>query len=87
MEQNEQPRVTGDRQLSEKEAELVNECKALAASVGAYVAKLKRHAPSARPSATGDLPPLDQHWISIGDMHLQEGFMALTRGIAQPTTF
>ena len=87
MEQNEQPRIMGYRQLSEKEAELVNEGKALAVAVGAYVAKLQKHAPSTHPSATGELPPLNQRWISIGATHLQEGFMALTRGIAQPTTF
>lgn len=33
------------------------------------------------------LPPLDQRWISIGATDLQRGFMAVIRGIAQPTTF
>jgi hypothetical protein len=30
---------------------------------------------------------LDQRWISIGATDLQRGFMAVIRGIAQPTTF
>ena len=30
---------------------------------------------------------LDQRWISIGSTDLQRGFMAVMRGIAQPTTF
>ena len=30
---------------------------------------------------------LDQRWVSIGATDLQTGFMALTRAIAQPTTF
>ena len=32
-------------------------------------------------------PPLDQRWISIGSTDLQRGFMAVIRGIAQPTIF
>jgi hypothetical protein len=35
-----------------------------------------------KPGAT-----LDQRWISIGATDLQRGFMAVIRGIAQPTTF
>lgn len=30
---------------------------------------------------------LDQRWVSIGATDLQKGLMALTRGVAQPTTF
>jgi hypothetical protein len=30
---------------------------------------------------------LDQRWVSIGATNLQQGFMALTRSVAQPTTF
>lgn len=29
----------------------------------------------------------DQRWISIGCTHLQEGWMAVIRGISKPTTF
>lgn len=29
----------------------------------------------------------DQRWVSIGATHLQEGFMAVMRAIAKPTTF
>ena len=32
-------------------------------------------------------PSLDQRWVSIGATDLQTGLMALTRGVAQPTTF
>lgn len=34
-----------------------------------------------------DVLQLDQRWISIGATDLQRGFMAVIRGIAQPTTF
>ncbi len=86
-----QPKVTGYRQLSEAEVELMNEGKALAEACGAFIEKLRQH-----PNKTGahqsdtllvGAPSLDQRWISIGATQLQQGFMAVIRGIAQPTTF
>jgi hypothetical protein len=35
---------------------------------------------------SGD-PFIDQRWVSIGATDLQRGFMAVIRGIAQPSTF
>lgn len=70
-----QPKITGYRQLSEAEVALMNEGKALAEACGAYVAKLKGN------------KSLDQRWVAIGATDLQRGFMAVIRGIAQPTTF
>lgn len=71
----EQPEIIGYRQLTEAEAALANEGKALAERVGAYVERLR--------TTNG----LDQRWIAIGRTDIQQGFMALTRGIFQPTTF
>ncbi len=85
-----QPKVTGYRQLNEAEAALMNEGRALAEACGAYVAKLRTHPDVARNQAQNAgvaLQPLDQRWISIGATDLQRGFMAVIRGIAQPTTF
>ena len=87
-----QPKVTGYRQLSEAEVTLMNEGKALAEACGAYIAKLRTH-PGAdpkghnAPTEPGQLPTLDQRWVSIGATDIQRGFMAVIRGIAQPTTF
>jgi hypothetical protein len=72
-----QPKITGYRQLSEAEVVLMNEGKALAEQVGAYIQRLKDNGG----------PSLDQRWVSIGATQLQQGFMAVIRGIAQPTTF
>ncbi len=78
-----QPKVTGYRQLSEAEVALMNEGKALAEQCGAFIAKLRSGA-----SEYQDPPlVLDQRWISIGATQLQQGWMAVIRGIAQPTTF
>lgn len=82
METFTQPKITGYRQLTEAEVALMNEGKALAEQVGAYIEKLRRV--GLEHGAPGSL---DQRWISIGATQLQQGFMAVIRGIAQPTTF
>lgn len=86
-----QPKITGYRQLSAQEAELMNEGKALAEQCGAFIEKLRAHPQSKTQQAPVadalELQPLDQHWISVGATQLQQGFMAVIRGIAQPTTF
>ncbi|MGF7240650.1 MULTISPECIES: hypothetical protein [Pseudomonadaceae] len=75
METFTQPKITGYRQLNEQEAALMNEIKAKGVELGALVEQLR---------ATEGL---DQRWVSIGATDLQTGLMALTRGVAQPTTF
>jgi hypothetical protein len=89
-----QPKITGYRQLTEAEVALMNEGKALAEKCGEYVAKLRRQPATGANGITfvnetpdGPAPSLDQRWISIGATDLQRGFMAVIRGIAQPTTF
>lgn len=67
--------IKGYRDLSQAEIDLMNEIKAKGAELGELVQKLR---------ATEGL---DQRWISIGATDLQTGLMALTRGVAQPTTF
>lgn len=71
-----QPKITGYRQLTEEEAILMNEGKELSEAVGRYIELLRIHPDK-----------LDQRWISIGATQIQQGFMAVMRGIAQPTTF
>lgn len=75
METFTQPKITGYRQLNEAEAALMNEIKAHGVALGDLVAKLRT------------TPELDGRWISIGATDLQTGLMALTRAVAQPTTF
>lgn len=99
METMQQPKIAGYRQLSESEAELINEGKALAAAVGEWIAKLRAHpathdqpcmttAPCVfDPLGQHEKPTIDQRWVSVGATQLQQGFMAVTRGIAQPESF
>ncbi len=86
--ENQHRKIAGYRELSQAEIDLMNEGKALAEACGAYVAKLRSYADVARKTDVQQLtPPLDQRWISIGATDLQRGFMAVIRGIAQPSTF
>jgi hypothetical protein len=84
---NQHQKIKGYRDLSQTEIDLMNEGKALAEQCGAYIAKLREFT---GPKTSDDDPSklsLDQRWISIGATDLQRGFMAVIRGIAQPTTF
>lgn len=72
---NQHRHIKGYRDLSEAEIALMNEIKEKGAELGELVAKLR--------SAEG----LDQRWVSVGATDLQTGLMALTRAVAQPTSF
>jgi hypothetical protein len=70
--------IKGYRELTQDEIDLINEAKALAEQVGAFVEKLE----DGRPGLS-----FDKRWIAVGKTHAQQGFMALVRSVAQPTTF
>ena len=70
-----QPKITGYRELNEAEAALMNEIKEHGIALGLLVGKVR---------ATEGV---DQRWASIGATDLQTGLMALTRAVAQPTSF
>ena len=67
--------ITGYRDLSDEEIELINEVKAKSVELGELIAKLK-----ARDS-------LDQRWVAIAATDFQTGSMAAVRAIARPETF
>jgi hypothetical protein len=72
---NQHKHIKGYRDLTPEEIGLMNDLKVMAENVGTAVEILRRR------------DGLDQRWVSIGETHLQQGFMALVRAIAQPTTF
>lgn len=81
------PPVKGYRELTQAEVDLMNEGKELAHRVGEWIEKLRKMNGQPDGDSARDLPSLDQRWVSIGATQLQQGFMAVIRGIAQPTTF
>ena len=97
---NQHKKITGYRDLTEQEIALLNEIKAKSAEVGELHAKLQQSLlPPAGEGQEVDLScgcsvlevPLGEYktdrWLRIGLDHLQQGFMALTRAVARPTSF
>lgn len=82
MVDNQHQKIKGYRDLSEEEIALMNEAKALAEQVGAFVEKVQ-----AKVSGEDTNITIDPRWLAIGRTDLQTGFMALIRSIARPTTF
>ena len=73
--ENQHRKISGYRELTEHEIALMNQIKKHGEALSDLVEQLR--------TTTG----LDQRWVSIGATDLQKGLMALTRGVAQPTTF
>lgn len=71
---NQHRKISGYRELSQEEIDLMNEVKHEAERVGHLLDRLRAK-------------NLDMRWLSIGQTHLQQGFMAVTRAIAQPNSF
>lgn len=77
--ENQHRHIAGYRDLSQQEIDLMNQIKTHGESCRALIAQL-REMPAGGIEA-------DRRWLSIGETHLQQGFMALTRAVAKPTTF
>lgn len=73
--ENQHRHIKGYRELSADEIALMNRIKQKGIELETLVRQLR------------DAPGLDQRRISIGATDLQTGLMALTRGVAQPTSF
>jgi len=73
--ENQHREIKGYRELNAEEIALMNEIKAYGVELGALVEKLR---------VRGGVDP---RWVSIGETHLQQGLMALTRSVAKPTFF
>lgn len=79
---NQHRRITGYRELTQEEIDLMNEIKATAEVVGRLVQRVERNMPRDHIEAHEAF-----RWAAIGKTDLQRGFMALTRSVARPTTF
>lgn len=98
--ENQHRRIKGYRELSQAEIDLMNEIKAEGLVLEALVKKAREHIESQRiASFVGDEDDLlieernrllkaePELWAALGKTHFQEGLMALTRSVAQPTSF
>lgn len=75
--ENQHRNIKGYRELNEQEIAAINEIKEVAENVECLIESIIN-----RPAADAD-----KRWAAIARTHLQEGFMALTRAVAKPTTF
>ena len=72
---NQHKKITGYRDLSQEEIDVMNKSKALASQVGDFIQELEKNG------------YVDKRWLAIAKTDLQKAFMALTRSIAKPSTF
>ena len=99
--ENQHKKITGYRDLSQAEIDLMNKIKAHAETTAALVKEVSGHVQT---QLVATNPPPDdpyrhlmeaerleaaqpRRWIAIATTDFQTGFMALTRAVAQPTTF
>ncbi len=72
---NEHQKITGYRDLSQAEIDLMNDIKAMGEKLGELIAQLRSD------------PSLDQRWVSEANTDLQKGIMSAVRAVAQPSSF
>jgi len=82
--ENQHRKITGYRELSQVEIDAMNRIKACGEQVSELLLSISYGNPGG-----GDAPEgvADARWYAIARTHFQEGFMALTRSIAKPTSF
>ncbi len=87
-------KIKGYRDLSQAEIDLMNRIKAHGEASKALIAEVQTHLKAQQVAAASDEGEQERihgaqpaRWAAIGTTHIQEGLMALTRAVAQPTTF
>lgn len=87
-------KITGYRTLTQAEIDFMNEIKAAGEQLAAVIQKAEKiKAENDHLAATGQAPSeefprgIDLRFLSIGKTQLQLGLMAVTRAVAQPTSF
>ena len=103
--ENQHRKITGYRELSQEEIDLMNEIKATGEQLEKLIEKVSGHIENqvmqafvidADSSMTIDCDNAEvvritkadpRKWVRIAEDHLQQGLMALTRAVEQPTSF
>lgn len=84
--ENQHRKISGYRELSQEEIDLMNEIKAHGAALDATVKKVDAFL-STDNAEHGTPDAESRRWLSIGKTHLQQGLMGVTRAVARPTFF
>lgn len=94
--ENQHRKISGYRELSQAEIDLMNEIKAKAPELESLLAKVEAHINAQTVAACNDATHQEadrldaatpRRWAAIARTDLQTGLMALTRAVAQPTFF
>lgn len=92
--ENQHRKISGYRELSQEEIDLMNEIKALGPKMEILIERIQLHIDMQYAASIEDCPEKDRlalatplRWLSIGKTELQQGLMALTRSVAQPKFF
>lgn len=90
--ENQHRKISGYRELTQAEIDLMNRIKALGPqieevliAVGEHVAGQSEAADREEALRLIDADP--DRWLEVAQTNLQQGLMALTRAVAQPTFF
>jgi hypothetical protein len=78
--ENQHRKITGYRELSQQEIDLINEVKKHGEALEELISKVECDLGIDGYSEPG-------RWLYIGKTHLQQGIMALVRSIAKPESF
>jgi hypothetical protein len=73
--ENQHRLITGYRELSQEEIDLMNDIKQVGQTLDALTQRLL------------SVDSTDKRWVSIGRTDCQTGIMAMVRSVAKPTSF
>jgi hypothetical protein len=72
--ENQHRKISGYRELNQDEIDLMNRIKSFGPELEKLITDMKEKG-------------ADGRWVSIGQTHLQQGLMGLTRSVAKPEFF
>lgn len=79
--ENQHKKITGYRDLTQDEIDLMNRIKGIGVEIDSLVVDMQNA------EIHYDTFTVDQRWVAIGKTHLQQGLMALVRAVAKPESF
>ena len=82
MVDNQHKKITGYRDLTNDEIDLMNKIKEKGKELGELVDDLMYYHEVITANHA-----IDPRWVNIGKTHLQQGIMALVRSVARPESF
>ncbi len=92
--ENQHRKISGYRELSQAEIDLMNEVKALGPTIEAVVLKVQAHVLKQRGETVIPSPEFDrleaatpERFAALAKTDFQTALMCLTRAVAQPTFF